>query len=495
MTASVHLPPVNVSLTGPPLAEDSEAGQAIRKRIETEISGLLHDLGIDAQPQVQIEMRAETAGRHSVSLSVGGAPVRFPREIIAEASAYVDGETRVTAELDEALTAPRPGQPEPGTDSVARLGELLAHVCYCALSGSAVLPFSAARDSIDEKEASGVGEQETTETADSAIGLCIERDYLSSLIAHPPGDDLFQFLRSGLFAELGLLIPQFRICPDSSLNPRGFRFRINAIRTLPCIGLTADTILVNDTAERLAALGFEAVATLNPATWKPGALVSAAHKDSLEELDLTTWDPWGFLILSLAAALRNHAHRFITRDVTTEMLRRLGMAFPDLARLINNRLPVEVISSVLRELLLDGIPIRNLRQITELLLRFETIAEPERDLDRLSFVRAGMADVIANKLSRGTGTVMAYVLDPQAERALLEPEPDRALPERLLAATQDELSQLPPTAWVPSILTQPRIRARIRDMLRGEFPYLSVVGHGELPANCNVQPIARISLP
>jgi hypothetical protein len=43
----------------------------------------------------------------------------------------------------------------------------------------------------------------------------------------------------------------------------------------------------------------------------------------LEQQDRTTWDAWGFLILSFAASLRNSAHRMMTPVAAAEMLRQL----------------------------------------------------------------------------------------------------------------------------------------------------------------------------
>jgi type III secretory pathway component EscV len=491
---SAQMPPITVTLGAPLLARRGKAQHIIRKRIEAEVSELLTDLGIDTRPDVRFDVGTEPEGRYGISVFVGSIPVRFPSEIITEANAYVDGVTEVTENAVEALAAAQPERSTAGSESATRLGDVLANVCYSAISAQPELLF-ASIDRADAGKVDGAGEELMAALAARAIDVRIEREYLSRLLVDSPGDDLFPFVRSGLFAELGLKMPPFHIVPDASLKSRGFRFRINTVRTLPRIGLPADIILVNDTPERLASYGVEGAATLNPATWKPAALTDRAHKNSLEGLGFTTWDAWGFLILSFAAALRNSAHRLMTPVVATEMLSQLGMAFPVLARAADAHIPIDVVSSVLSELLLDGVSIRNLRQIVELLLYYQTSVDQEHNLDRMSFVRAGMADAIADRLSRSTGTVVVYLLDPQIERAVLERDPDPALPERLLAAMRDELAQIPPTAQTPSILTQAQARGRVREILRGEFPHVRVVAYGELPPSCNIQPVARLSLP
>lgn len=493
MATPVQALPITVTLAASLLAQQANAQRAIEKRIESELSELLGDLGIDAPPHVRFEVEVEE-GPHAISILVGGTPVRFPRDIIAEASAYVDGVTEVTEDADEALVAPRAERPAAGSASTARLGEVLAKVCYSALSARPEL-LIVAGDSANAGELDGARENPAAPYADSTIDVHIEREYLSLLIADAPRDDLFPFLRSGLFEELGLRMPPFRLAPDPSLKPRGFRFRINGIRTLPRIGLPVDTILVNDIRERLAEHGVDAAATLNPATWQPAALADRSYRDSLEQRGLTTWDAWGFLILSFAASLRNSAHRMMTPVAAAEMLRQLELVFPVLARAVDAHVPKDVVSSVLGELLLDRVSIRNLRRIIELLLHYETAVGQAHDLDRVSFVRAGMADSIALKLSRSTDTIVVYLLDSRIEHALLKPDLDPSLPDRVLAAVRHEIAHLPRTAQKPAILTQPQTRVQIRELLRGEFPYVSVVAYGELPRSYNIQPVARISLP
>jgi type III secretory pathway component EscV len=493
MAVSVQTLPLTVMLAAPLLAQHANSQRMIRKRIEMEVSELLNDLGIDARPKVRLEVGTVLEGLNTISVLIDGRPLRFPREILSEATAYVDGVTEVSDNAYDAFAALQSGPLAAGSASVVRLGEILASLCYSAISVCPELVFDAV-GCANVRQLDHLIEERNESRPDGTIDVQVEREYLSLLIGESTDGDLFPFVRSGLFDELGLWIPPFHLIADSSLKPRGFRFRINGIQTLPRIGLPAHKILVNDIPERLVGYGVDATGTLNPATWKPAALTDRSYKDSLEERGLTTWDPWGYLILSFATALRNSAHRLITRVVTTEILSQLATLYPFLGRAVDAHVPIDEVSAVLRELLLDGVSIRNMRRIAELLLHYETTDGQVHGLDRLSFVRSGMADAIAYRLSRGTGTVVVYLLDSQIEHAILQQDTDPALPDRLLAAVRDELAYLPRTALTPVIVTQAQTRARIRELLRGAFPYVSVVAYGELPLHYNIQPVARLSL-
>jgi type III secretory pathway component EscV len=496
--------PITIRLHAPRRAVDS-AAVAVRRRVRAELAEVFRDLGFHAEPQVQLEQSDEADSRPFVTIDVGGVRCPLPGEYVSEAIAYVDGAPQVAVDGPAELLS---GEDLDGglSESVERTANVLACVCRTAISASPELLVASddvARRSVlaawirlgGESDHKATVEEYIAAHASETIDILVERSYFERLIADAPGAELFSFARDGLFTELGLGMPRFRLVLDDSLRPGGFAFRVNAVRTAARIGLPSDRILVNDTSERLAEQGFEAVATLNPATWKPAALVDSSHAAQLEDAGLTTWNPWGFLILCFAAALRSSAHRLMTRNAAGEMVAQLGQAFPVLENSAAAYLDPETLTAVLRELLLDGVSIRNLRRIVELLLQYETGDGRATGVDRVSFVRVSMADAIAHKISRGTNTVVAYLLDPQVEDALVDRPHDTELGEKFVDAVQSEMSELPRTAQTPAILTQQNVRARVRALLRHEIPYVDVIAHGEIPPGFNVMPVARIAVP
>jgi flagellar biosynthesis component FlhA len=69
---------------------------------------------------------------------------------------------------------------------------------------------------------------------------------------------------------------------------------------------------------------------------------------------------------------------------------------------------------------------------------------------------------------------------------------DDGVAEQVYAALRAELAMLPPTAAVPALLTRDETRRRLAECVRQEFPQTTVVSYGDLPPDCNVQPVARI---
>jgi type III secretory pathway component EscV len=515
---------VTVALASPIFApaRARAASARIRQRTEAELAALLRDLGLPAQLDVQVETSDAPPAALPIRLYVTGRECRFPAATIAEALAYVTATPQVVADPVTALDS-LPGADGSGWPEVA---ELVALTCRAAVSAQPGVLIAATDDPVlrevvslgisaaargqaaDEPASDDSGgdpvERAIAASAASTIDVDIDPAYLRVLTTSEAAEEMFRFTREGLYTELGLSLPPIRLHPDPSLRPAGFAFRINSLRTLPRIGLPPDTILVNDTPERLSQAwpGIRVEPTLNPATHQPSTLTDREHQETLEASELTTWNALGFLILCLAAAVRRNAHALMTRDIAASMTGQLAVAFPVLGETTRDHVPPDTLTPVLRDLLLDAIPISNLRRILELLLRHETAGPEGHFPDRTTFVRSGLADLIAFKAARGTGTVVVYLLDPVLEKEIGEYEQgakaagnEHSLPGRLSAAVRAELSYLPPTAQRPALLTRDELRRPVRRLLRPEFPYMGVLAYGDLPPDCNVQPVARISPP
>lgn len=182
----------------------------------------------------------------------------------------------------------------------------------------------------------------------------------------------------------------------------------------------------------------------------------------------------------------------MTTAVASELLATLGSAWPVLERTCRAHVPADTFAATLRQLLQEEVSVRNLRRIVQLLLRYENEERPNSTVDRVAYVRVGLSHAIAHKVSRGTDTVVVYLLDPALEDAVRDGGDDDAA-GTLVRVIRQELAFLPATAQVPSILTEDELRRPVRRALEDELPHLQVVAYADLPADVNVQPVARIA--
>jgi type III secretion protein V len=314
--------------------------------------------------------------------------------------------------------------------------------------------------------------------------------------------ELIPFMRDGLFVELGVRFPGVRARGNPGLPPGAYQIQINEVPLV--VGqATLGHVLVNDTVDRLKLMNVPGFETLNPSTRQPAAWVPEAHREMLDSAGLTTWDVPGYMILHLAAVLRRHAREFVGVQETQAMLDQLEKAFPAIVKeVVPKVVNILKLADILGRLVEEEISIRDLRGILQALAE-QGLVESDNVM-LTEHVRSAQRRYVSNKYSRGTNTLVVYLLDPQIEEAIrssikrtstgthLALEPDIA--QEIVQAVKNECGHLPPTAQRPVILTSMDIRRYVRKLLEYEFnPPFSVVSYQELSPELNIQPVARIS--
>lgn len=311
------------------------------------------------------------------------------------------------------------------------------------------------------------------------------------------------FIRAGLRDETGLIYPALQFVADETLRPNSFAFKINAVVTLPQIGLEADEYLVNDTPSRLRLLNVEARSALIPESLLPGSVVQLSDPGKLTSSGLTTWDAAGYVALSCAARLREFGGCFLRRDSVESLLSKKAYWNRTLTGAVRDSLSIEECTRVLRALVAEGISLRYWRLILEAIIDGCILdnGRTNQHKELLQFVRHRLQRVISYKYARGTNTLVAYLLSTDIETRLAQYNPGANNAsefvdeeEQIIAAVQAELSYLPRTAQVPVVLTTDAVRAKLARVLRPVFPRMSVIAHDDLVPDLNVQPVARIGL-
>lgn len=533
----------------------SPTSDQIQQSIERDVNTLLTTLGIPGQPEVTIALAATTLpGDRPFRLFVEGHLCRYSDELLIQAYSYANSITltplKIPDDLDNWLQ-PTSSNSTDGNALEPQVVEFLGIVCretlarqagvllnvpqtehYCkelaALSAVEDFDQQSVNDWLshpdqltivlrqvvnlgiaiaDKQQVARILATSNATTADelaeiliatlrpSTIEIRMAPDYLRQVTVDNAdrGTELFPFLRDGLFMELGVSYPDFCFVSDATLKPNSFTFTINHLAPIPLVGIAFDTILVNDTVDRLQLMGVDAIPTQNPATLQPYAFTDISHKETLENAGVTTWDQLSYIILCFAGVLRKYSHHFIDRKVVEGILDLdpIERYFPDLKQAVALLVPLDTLAHVLRLLLSEEISIRNMLRILERLIEYELLDENgSESSDRLTFVRAGLRETISYKLTRGQNTLVAYLLDPKLENKLTANEQSSDL---VISAIRKEISFLPPTAAVPPILTYEPTRTMLRQKIAQELPQLTVISYTDIPPTQVVQPVARIS--
>lgn len=333
-------------------------------------------------------------------------------------------------------------------------------------------------------------------------------------------DKLLSMMADGLFYELGLVFRPVTISVDDTLASPWFRCEWNDLRLPPLRGIDAQSILVNDMADRLTLLDIRGEEAVNPANGSECAIIDMSYKSKAEDVGLTTWDSRGYVVLAMSAAIRHAAAALVNRSLYQLYILRLREFSPDLVSVLDGVMDPDFVVQVLRGLLTEEISVRDLSKILEAALELRAtinidmnryiVFDPSTggvfsdanrrqasDLlpaDYVEFIRARLKRYISHKYTRGGSTLVVYLMDRDTEELLANTsELDLNAETAIMKAVREEIGSLPAMAQSPVILTSMGVRCKLRKLVSLEFPYLAVVSYQELSPDMNIQPIARIT--
>ena len=174
----------------------------------------------------------------------------------------------------------------------------------------------------------------------------------------------------------------------------------------------------------------------------------------------------------------------------------------ELAREVARVVPVPKLAEVLRRLLEEGVPIRNVRLILEALVEW---GEREKNpLLLTEYVRASLARQICHRHAGAQKVIAGLILGQDAEAALraalretavgiyLALEPDVA--DRLVEAVRERLVGLTDSQAKPAIITAIDVRRHLRGLLQKNGIEISVLSYQDLAPEFPVQSLGSVNL-
>ncbi|MBP7565015.1 MAG: FHIPEP family type III secretion protein [Burkholderiaceae bacterium] len=184
--------------------------------------------------------------------------------------------------------------------------------------------------------------------------------------------------------------------------------------------------------------------------------------------------------------LGRHSHLFVGIQETQWLFDKLGTSYPGLVAEVQKVLPLQRIADVLRRLLEEQVPVRNLRGILESLVHW---GPKEKDVLVLTeYVRGDLGRMIAHRAAGGARSLQALFVHHELEQMIrqsikptptgnfltLPPEDIAAIVARVQALAGDE-----PRAGF-ALVTAMDIRRYMRRMIQQRLGWLPVYSFQEL---------------
>src|SRR6202021_1523482 len=221
-------------------------------------------------------------------------------------------------------------------------------------------------------------------------------------------------VRKKLSEELGFLVQAVHIRDNLELGPNSYRITIlgapvGESEVFPDRELAINPGQVSGT--------LPGSATKDPAFGLEAIWIEKSRREQAQSQGYTVVDASSVIATHLSHLLQSHAHELLGHEEVQQLLNRLGRSAPKLIEdLVPKLLPMSVVVKVLQYLLLERVPIRNLRTICETLA--ELAPKTQDPVALVAAVRVALGRSIVQNIGGLRQELPVITLDPAVEQVL-----------------------------------------------------------------------------
>lgn len=290
-------------------------------------------------------------------------------------------------------------------------------------------------------------------------------------------------VRERLFLELGVRLPAFRVRLGAPLPGRSYALSVDE---LPAGGgtLPEGTHFAMLAPSELATYGLEARTAIDPAGRTVSA-VSANEAQRLSAAGVVVRRDRELFADHLLALVKKRAPHFLGVQEVHVALTSLEHQAPALVKEALHKVPLPLLTEVLKKLLQEQVSIRNFRAILDALVSPMTEGDAAQLAERC---RAALARQLSQQYANG-GPLFAFLVDPSVEESLrlhgqgLDPSQAGAILEGVKRIARQGRAVL---------LSSPDTRRALKRLLEGSFPDVAVLTFTELDPELQVRPVGRL---
>ena len=305
-------------------------------------------------------------------------------------------------------------------------------------------------------------------------------------------------VRKQIAADLGLIVPPIRIRDDINLGPNEYVIRVRGATVAKGEVRPARLLALAPGTEAAEIPGED---TRDPAFGMPAKWIAPSERGLAEARRYTVVEPAAVMATHLSETIKQHAADILSLQDTHDLIERVRQQEPAVVtELIPENATVSDVQRVLRGLLAEGVPIRDLATILEAMADAGRFTRKPDEI--VEIVRLALAPVICERYRQADGTLSAVVLDPDTEREIqaavidsdhgatcaVEPK----LLQRLVERGRTEVDRLLAGGAEPLLLTAPQTRRHVRGLLARQLPALAVISHAEVPRGVEVRVEGRL---
>jgi len=470
----------------------------------------------------QHDLPASVAAENYIILSVGdGLVAQIPSLLLAIATAIIVTRVSTSQDLSQQIGSQigmkQAWLPSAGVLFLLGLIPGMPNVLFLIASGLTFFIWWRIKQKEDENNDGSDNINENGETVvkeekddDNSINLSEIAD--NSAISMQLGYGLIQMVddendgpliaritgvRKQISKELGFIIPPVRIRDDLSLDANHYRIRIGQeivaedkvfpqlILAIP--GESAQT-KIEGTDVKDPSFGMEA-------TW-----IERHQQAKAENLGYMVVEPESVIATHLNQILSSQANELLGQDDVQALLDNLSKTSPQLvSSTVPKLIPLNILTSVLKLLLAERMPISDLRRILEVLASQNH--KNNSPLDIAESVRPAISGLLIQQIAPLNSPLPVITFSAELEQMIVNIAKqtganglilEASLIQKIVTAVNSVMEKMQNENRKAVMITAPVIRRDLSHMLRQHIPNLDVLSFTELPDNKKIEVIANI---
>ncbi|MFB9033695.1 flagellar biosynthesis protein FlhA [Xanthomonas euvesicatoria] len=302
-------------------------------------------------------------------------------------------------------------------------------------------------------------------------------------------------VRRKLTQDIGFLVPPVHIRDNLELSANAYRLLVHGV-PVATAEIYSDRELALDPGGALGQL--DGIPGKDPAFGLDATWIQPHQRAYAESMGYTVVDPTTVVATHLSHLIREHAPELLGHEEVQQLLATLAKTAPKMVEdLTPKALPLSVVVRVLQNLLIEKIPVRQLRKIVEALVEHAPHSQDPATLT--AAVRTSLGRFIVQEIAGMSAELPVFTLAPQLERVLQESthgngvalEP--GLAERLHQSLADCVGKQEARNEPAVVLVPGQVRAALARLVRHSVPSLSVLAYSEVPEDKRLKLVGTIS--
>jgi flagellar biosynthesis protein FlhA len=300
-------------------------------------------------------------------------------------------------------------------------------------------------------------------------------------------------IRKKIAQEVGFLVPVVHIRDNLEIKPNAYVISLKGVPVASGEAFPNQWLAINPGQVTGTLPG---APTRDPAFGLAAVWIDATLRQQAQMYGYTVVDACTVIATHLNHVITTHTAELLGRQEVQQLIDQVGKQSPKLTEdLVPKVIGLHALQKVLRNLLEEEVPIRDMRTILDVMADQAPVVKDPVELASLTRLALGRA--ITQQIFPGNEELQVITLEPELDRMLTQAlasssgiEP--GLADSLLQQAQSAIGRQEQMGLPPVLVVQHPLRVLLARFLRRSLPQLKVLSNAEIPDSRTLRITATI---